>query len=158
MTVLAIDPGTDRSAWVCFSGITLMGRGLEDNTRVLERVYAARAQGLPGRPSHLAVEMIASYGMAVGHEVFRTCLWIGRFVEAWSGPHTLIYRQDVKLHLCKDSRARDANVRQALIDRFGPGKDKAIGTVKRPGPLHGVSNDVWSALAIAVTFSDRQTT
>ena len=35
-------------------------------------------------------------------------------------------RQEVKLHLCNSARAKDANIRQALIDRFG-GKDKAIG-------------------------------
>lgn len=101
----------------------------------------------------LAIEMIASYGMPVGREVFETCVWIGRFIEAWGGPYTLVYRKDVKLHLCGQPRAKDSNIRQALIDRYG-GKDRAVGKKATPGPLYGVSADVWSALAIAVTFAD----
>ena len=46
--------------------------------------------------------------MAVGREVFETCLWIGRFVEAWYEPDAvqLVYRRDVKLHLCGSARGQ----------------------------------------------------
>jgi hypothetical protein len=62
----------------------------------------------------------------------------------------------VKMHLCGNTRAKDGNIRQALLDRFGPGKAIACGTKKQPGPLYGVSKDVWQALALAVTWSDQQ--
>jgi hypothetical protein len=100
--------------------------------------------------------MIASYGMPVGREVFETCLWIGRFVEAWAsrgGEYRLVYRREVKLHLCESVRANDANIRAALIDRFGPGKPAAIGTKKAPGPLYGLKGDEWAALGVALTAS-----
>jgi 5-methylcytosine-specific restriction protein A len=58
--------------------------------------------------------------VAVGAEVFDTVLWAGRFAEAAHRvPVVLLPRRAVKLALCGDSRARDANIRQALIDRFG---------------------------------------
>jgi len=43
-------------------------------------------------------------------------------------------------------KAKDANIRQALIDKLGP-----VGTKKSPGPLWGVKSHIWSALAVAVT-------
>lgn len=104
---------------------------------------------------HLAIEMVASYGMAVGVEVFETCLWIGRFIQASGRPWHQVYRKDVKLHLCGFTTAKDANIRQALIDRFGPGKEKAVGYKKTPGPLYGITADLWQALAVGVTFSDK---
>ena len=55
--------------------------------------------------------------------------------------------------LCKNNRAKDKNIRQALIDRFGPGK-AAIGTKKAPGPLYGLKSHLWSALAVAVVAAD----
>ena len=103
---------------------------------------------------HLAIEMIASYGMAVGKEVFETCVLIGRIVEAWThrqGQHRLVYRRDVKLFHCETARANDANIRAALLDRYGPGKDIAVGTKKTPGPLYGIKGDEWAALAVALT-------
>ena len=62
----------------------------------------------------------------------------------------------MKLHLCHSARATDANIREALLDRYGPGKEKAVGRKAAPGPLFGVSKDIWSALAVAVTFSDQR--
>jgi hypothetical protein len=149
VTVLAIDPGNERSAYMLYDGVRPIRFGIVDNDVMLAQLGNADDPRLV-----LAVEMIASYGMPVGREVFETCLWIGRYIQAWQGPHVLIYRKDVKLHLCGQARAKDANIRAALLDRFGPGKDKAIGTKRAPGPLYGVSADVWSALAIAVTYED----
>lgn len=95
--------------------------------------------------------------MPVGKEVFDTCLWIGRFMETWSSQCQLVYRKDIKIHLCGTVRAKDANVRQALIDRHEPtggGKVPQIGTKQKPGPLYGIKKDVWSALAVAVYYDD----
>ena len=159
---LAIDPGPEQSAFVLYDpearARVRMFAKLR-NRELLEklpqhRIAMAKELGGFGSPV-LAVEMIASYGMAVGREVFETCVWIGRFVQAWGGDHELLYRRDVKLHLCGSMRARDANVRQALLDRFGPGKEKAVGTKRAPGPLYGVHGDVWAALGVAVTYADR---
>jgi hypothetical protein len=106
-----------------------------------------------GNADHLAIEMVACYGMPVGQETFETVLWIGRFVQVWTPkPWTRVYRRDVKLHLCHSARAKDAHVRMALLDKFGPGRQKAIGTRKHPGPLYGIKSHVWSALAVAVTW------
>ena len=57
---------------------------------------------------------------------------------------------EVKMNLCHSAKANDADIRQALIDRFGPGKQKAIGLKGSPGPLYGVSKHCWAALALAV--------
>jgi len=151
-TVLAIDPGTTESAWVVLSPKgDLQSFGLAPNTDVL---FGPVTSSL-GSDAVLAIEMIASYGMPVGAEVFETCVWIGRFIEAWGGPYEYVYRREVKLHLCYNPRAKDANVRQALIDLYG-GRRKAVGTKADPGPLHGVSKDVWAALGVGVTWQAKQ--
>jgi hypothetical protein len=99
----------------------------------------------------LAIEGIACYGMPVGKETFDTCIWIGRFMQKFGpGATTLVYRGDVKMHLCQSMRAKDPNVRQALLDRFG-----LPGTKKAPGLLYGIKSHCWSALAVAVTWWDK---
>lgn len=152
MNILAIDPGNEYSAWVVYDTshggcVGLFGK--EPNTTLL-----AAIQNIAFGVDRVVCEMIACYGMAVGKEVFETCRWIGRFEQAAHGlaPFSILYRQDVKLHLCGQVRAKDPNVRQALIDRFG-GK-AAIGKKKTPGPLYGVSGDVWAALGVAVTWAE----
>ena len=62
----------------------------------------------------------------------RSC-WAGRFAEAAHRvPVVMLPRRAVKLALCGDSRAKDANIRQALIDRFGG--SAAVGRKAAPGP------------------------
>ena len=108
----------------------------------------------------LAIEMIASYGMPVGKDVFDTCVWIGRFCECannyeFTKQPTMIYRADEKLNLCGDKRAKDPNVRQALLDRYAPGeKNSGKGTKKKPGFFYGFKADIWQAFAVAVTYFD----
>lgn len=149
MTILAIDPGTTESGYCIYDGARVHESGVLPNAEMLVRVQQWPAQ-------RLAVEMIASYGMAVGREVFETCVWIGRFQQAWRDPSAveLVYRKDVKLHLCGTPRAKDPNVRQALLDMFprtGGGATPQVGTKKQPGPLFGVSSHAWPALGVAVT-------
>jgi hypothetical protein len=145
--LFAIDPGNEHSAFVLYEDGKPHHFGKVTNAELLALVDRGEAY------DELAIEMIASYGMPVGREVFETCVWIGRFVQASYQQHTLVYRRDVKLHLCGQARAKDANIRQALIDRYG-GKDVAIGKKAKPGPLYGVTADVWAALALAVTYDE----
>jgi hypothetical protein len=146
MLIIGIDPGPTRSA-VCLWDTqrrTLISAHIEENKKIAE--YLRNEKRIS--ESVMAVEMIASYGMAVGKEIFETCVWIGRFLAAWGDDDTarLVYRKDVKRHLCGSTKAKDANIRRALIDSYGP-----QGTKKNPGPLYGIKADQWSALAVAVT-------
>jgi len=152
ITLVAIDPGTTESAFVAMSGRQIVRFGKVDNEQMLRQLdfEALESDNLTA----LVVEMVASYGMPVGASVFNTCVWIGRFVQLWGRKHHTVFRKTVTAHLCGTVRADDSNVRAALIEKYG-GKVAAIGSVKAKGPLHGVTGDVWSALAVAVTFLER---
>jgi hypothetical protein len=150
MRILAIDPGPERSAW-CVYGMGALDFGTYENSVVLSLAIGFYIE------STVVIEKVESFGMAVGAEVFETVYWSGRFAQQAirsGSPVDRIGRKAIKLHLCGTTQAKDANIRAALIDRYGPGKDVAIGTKRQPGPLHGVSGDVWSALAVAVTWAD----
>jgi hypothetical protein len=142
--VYGVDPGTTHTGWVLWDGKTVIDGGSETpNEEFLERLRGTTDNiGIP-----MYIEMIASYGMAVGKETFQTCVWIGRFVEVWSilgYPWQFCYRTQIRTHHCHDARAGDSNVNAALRDKYG-GK----GTKKNPGPLFKVSKHMWSAVAVA---------
>jgi hypothetical protein len=149
MKILAIDPGNIESAYVLMDeDYRPLEFGKIENERLLDDICSKRFD----YTSMCAIEMIASYGMAVGKEVFDTCVWIGVFKEAlrnrvvYSFP---VYRKDVKLNLCGNVKAKDSNIIQALKDRFG---DK--GTVKDKGWFYGFKKDIWQAYAVGVTYLD----
>lgn len=152
VSILAIDPGTERSGWCLFDG-RVIDSGVADNNKLLYGINDMGAEVL-------AIEMVASYGMPVGREVFETVRWIGRFQQAWHAPDEvrLVYRKDIKLQLCGTTKAKDANIRQALLDLFprtGGGKTPQIGIKAHPGPLYGVSSHAWAALAVAVVAKEK---
>lgn len=154
--VFAIDPGCVDSAYVRIDAdCRPVAFGKVTNETLLKELTHIVEKG-----DVIAVEMVASYGMPVGAEVFDTCVWIGRFVQEvhswWSQPRAhLIYRRDVKLHHCHSAKAKDANITQALVDRFAYGQPNyGKGTKTAPGFFYGFKADVWAAFALAVYVAD----
>ena len=107
----------------------------------------------------VALEMVACYGMPVGKDVFETCVWIGRFVEQLKGHKiSYVYRKDEKLCLCGSVKAKDSNIRQALINKYAKHDFKTgKGTRKNQDVFYGVAYDVWQAIAVAVTHYESLT-
>jgi len=151
--LLAIDPGNVESAWVLYDeeNKNPTAYAKEENEVVLSKLAKFNKQ-----TDTLILEMIASYGMSVGQTVFDTCVWIGRFWQAWEGNVELVYRKDVKITLCHSMKAKDSNIRQAIIDRYGGSKEVAVGKKSSPGPLYGMSRDMWSAFAVALTYCEKE--
>ena len=151
MAILAIDPGNVKSAYVMYEDEKPMCFGKFDNDMMLDIITYHRAY-----TSHLAIEMVACYGMKVGATIFETAYWTGVFAQAYGlNRTTKVYRKDVKMHLCSSMRAKDGNIRQAIIDKYPPsggGKTPQIGVKANPGPLYGISADVWAALGVAITY------
>lgn len=143
MKILAVDPGNEMSAYVILDdSFIIHDKGIVDNEELLkiaeEKEY-----------DKLIIEMITSYGMPVGREIFETCVFIGRLREKSTKPYKYIYRKDEKMNICHTMKAKDSNIRQALIDRFGE-----VGTKNNKGYFYGFKKDIWSAFAVGITYID----
>lgn len=147
--ILGIDPGTTESGWVIYDprSETIHESGISPNEHVLDQIIGFM-------PDHgwIAIENIeSSRGMPVGADTFSTVRWIGRFQQWAIEPDAVILvpRLDVKVHICGSAKAKDSNIRQALIDKLGP-----PGTKQSPGATYGVTKHAWAALAVAVTAAE----
>lgn len=148
--ILGIDPGPNQSAYVIWNqeSETIYSHGILENAELRHKLKNIDQECL-SQPIIPAIEMVQSFGMAVGKEIFETVLFIGRVVEIFAGNVHLVYRLDIKSHFCHTAKAKDGNIRQALIDRFGkPGIKRA------PGKLYKIHDDEWSALAVSVFYAD----
>lgn len=158
MIVVAIDPGPVKTAYCIFKVPSIptqdlpeiLSFGIRENKDVL-RAFSVYD------PNRIAIEMIASYGMAVGASVFDTCVWIGRFAQAldeFQEKTTFIFRKDVKMHLCGSMKAKDSNIRQAILDlyiaKYGEG------VTKKGGMLYKASKDIWAAIGVGLTYINSQ--
>ena len=159
--IFAIDPGNTESAY-CLMDSTLyvpLRFAKAENAQIREALEAALCEY--GLDVTVVIERIASYGMAVGKEVFETCEWIGRFAECaergYNATVEYVYRRDEKLTICGSPKANDSNIRRALIDRFAMHDFKnGKGTRQSPDFFYGFGKDVWSAFAVGTTWLDMQ--
>lgn len=158
MRILAIDPGNTESGWVLIDAKTRepLYFGKTENGVLLQMVHECWDDV---NAKSVVIEMVASYGMAVGSDVFETCVWVGRFQQAandWLTDDTaLVRRLPVKVHHCHSAKAKDSNITQALVDRFAPGQtNHGKGTKGEPGFFYGFRADIWQAYALAVYAAD----
>lgn len=154
--IFAIDPGNTESGFVVVEHdgqkiLRVLDKGKVENDLLLEKVARTPKEWA------VAIEMVASYGMAVGAEVFDTCVWIGRFIQAAQGRRIeRILRREEKYYLCGNLSAKDSNIAKALVDRFAYGQTNyGKGTKKNPGFFYGFSKDMWAAMAVATTYFDK---
>lgn len=151
--ILAIDPGNVESAYCLIDSGTykpILFEKINNEDLILKLGILLKEYNVFA----VVIEKIASYGMAVGASVFDTCIWIGRFYEcsiSYVGTIDYIYRKEEKLNLCNSMKAKDSNIRQALIDRFGE-----VGTKKEKGFFYGFKKDIWAAYAVGITWLDKQ--
>jgi hypothetical protein len=148
--LLAIDPGTTMTAYVI----------IDTNTRCPiqfdkiknDALYKMIFDYYNNSYDEMVIEMIASYGMRVGSEVFETCVAIGRLeaiAEMQNKPHHRIGRIDVKRNLTGRTTSKDKDIIAALTARYG-----CKGTKASPGQLYGFYGDIWSAYAVGITWID----
>ena len=188
--VLSLDPGTTRTGWCIIEDGVPTDWGWSENDLVRDLI-----QNPSDGWQELVIEDIGNYGTPMGRDTIETIKWMGRFDQAhfdhWKEHTTFIMRPTIKTHLCGVASAKDGNVRQALIDRFG-GDEIAVGGKKcktcagkgwrgrdhdpcgdchcdigalnnndncgyltHPGPLKGMANHAWSALAVGVVYIDQ---
>jgi hypothetical protein len=155
-TVIGIDPGNLESALCVYDGTRIVYCEKISNGGFFKRLDHEIKNAFLCDKSlpEIYIEDIQAMGMAVGREVFDTAKFIGRIqyhLELKNEAYNMVKRTEIKLHHCNTTRAKDTNIRQALIDRFG---DK--GTKKQPGFFYGIAgSDQWSACAIAIYGYDQ---
>lgn len=151
MKILAIDPGNTESGYAVIEmpKFKLIDFGKVNNDTLINQLMWI----VPGIDA-VAIEMVASYGMPVGKDVFETCVWIGRFTQMLQSMNpSYVYRKDEKMTLCGSMKAKDSNIKQELINRYAKHDFKSgKGIKKNPDTFYGVAKDVWQAIAVGVTY------
>lgn len=148
MILLCLDPGTAQTAFVVwdtelddFTGVHYR-MGLPDNSVLIDKLPEILAER---KVDKVAIEMIQSYGMALGKSSFITMLFIGRVMQVIDGfcDYALYGRPTIKGWL---GGKTDAQIRASLRERHGD--------AKKGEKLEGVKKDIWSALALAVALTE----
>jgi len=161
MNILALDPGNENTGYCIIKDtLEILEIRLIDNTELQEKILR---DDFDFPYDKAVIEMIASYGMAVGKTVFETCVWIGIFKESIENKKDrqieadFLYRMEEKMHICNNPRANDANIRVALIDRFAKfDKKNGKGTKKNPDWFYGFKKDIWASYAVAITYAEKK--
>lgn len=142
--ILAIDPGSEQSAYVLWDGERIVEAKIEDNELLAIRLRLGFDTYV-----ELHIEWISSYGMRVGSSIFETCYWVGVFDECWHGPATRTRRIDIKRWHTGRPSSKDADVSGALKEKYGE-----KGTKKNPGLTYPLKKDLWQAFALATFVTE----
>ena len=119
-TIFAIDPGNIESGYAVIEmpNFRLVNFGKVENGELLQLLETI-GKGVSDPPYFFVIEKIQNLGMPVGADVFETCYWIGQFQHALKYQLLdFVYRKDEKITLCGTMKAKDANIRQELINRY----------------------------------------
>lgn len=159
MIVLAIDPGNIESAFVLWSGGKCLDKGKIPNEKLLKKNWHIIGS------IEIAIEMVSSYGMAVGQEVFDTCVWIGifksHFEQLYNCKVKLIFRKTIKMHHCHSVRAKDGEVNVVLRQKYGEDNTVKVANevywneiVEFNNGAKYMNGDIWSAFALATYMTE----
>lgn len=156
MIIFAIDPGCAQSAYCMMDRDAVpmhFDKVPNEDLILILRNYAKSLTAV-------VIERVASYGMPVGREVFETCEWIGRYTQVATDlklPVEYVFRQEEKLAICKSTKATDATIRKALIDRFAKHDFRTgKGCSSSPDFFYGFKADIWTAFATGISWLSRK--
>lgn len=155
MLILAIDPGPEKSSWVCWSTSTetvAAGEDQVDNARLRDFLGG----NIRDSAKQLVIERPVMMGKNATSALLETARWAGVFEGAWPGEVETITYHRTRTHLTRCGSANEAAVRECLISRFAPAGygPQGKGTKANPGPFYGVTGHMWSAVAVAVAWWD----
>ena len=172
MKLLAIDPGTERSAYALIrADYTIVSAAKEENRNVLRMVREADYDVLAiecMQPRFLGGEK--SPGQMIGAETYETCYMIGRCMQLAEGRGKdvqRVMRSEERAAIIPSKRnglppltggkgTTDARIREGLIARFARfDKKNGKGTSKQRDWFYGFHADMWAAYAVGVTCLDR---
>ena len=154
MRVLAIDAGDVKSAYTIWDNNQ---KKIVEKAWIDNEVFLETLRKLPNAAFDIVViEQLVSMGMPVGMTTFNTIFQNGRLHEMFVTQKGIepvwVNRLDVKMHLCMSTRAKEGNVRQALVNRFGEPSTK-----KKPHDTYNELTDkiyfgshFWSCLALTM--------
>lgn len=148
MEILSLDVGTLESAYCIIDADTYkpLRFGKIPNEQLLKIVKEEQYD-------KMVYEEFQSYGMPIGQTTITSITWNGRYIQSCLDRNKsveYIYRKEEKMNLCNSMKAKDSNIRQALIDRFG-----IVGVKKAPGWFYGFKKDIWAAYAVGITYLDK---
>lgn len=164
--ILAIDPGSEQSAWLLLVDGRPVRFAKEPNDEVRDRLRWGLDSSDGGVADLIAdvvvIEFMSPRGEKLWTQTIETLWWAGRFAEAARPvPVERLSREAVKRHLCppnpdapRKGAAKDGDVWASLVERFGGGPDVAVGRKAAAGPLYGIHGDCRAALATAVAWAD----
>jgi len=160
--ILAIDPGPEKSGYIFLS------LNMHNSFKIIDKEHIYNYNifniilnkcAIYGK-IEVVIETIVTYGNTMSQDTIDTAIFAGRFYQFSNDlklKTTFIKRPDVQLNLCKTTRAKRSNMKQAIKDRFGE-----FGTKKNPQRLYklkerlekGKIEHLWSALELGITYVD----